>query len=45
MSYKRLSITEREKLMFYLAQGLSICKIAAILGRNKSTIARELAPK
>ena len=28
--------------MIYLAQGLSICKIAALLERNKSTIAREL---
>ena len=42
MSYKHLSITEREKLMFYRAQGLSICKIALFLERNKSTIAREL---
>ena len=42
MSYKHLSIQEREKLMFYLAQGLSICQIAVLLERNKSTIAREL---
>ena len=37
MSYKHLSITER-----YLAQDLSICRIARLLGRNKSTISREL---
>ena len=43
MSYKRLSITEHEWLLIYLTQGLSLCQIAAILGRNKSTIARELA--
>ena len=42
MSYKHLSITEREMLMFYRAQGLSICKIAKLLGRNKSTLSREL---
>ena len=42
MSYKHLSITEREKILFHLAQGLSICQIAKILGRNKSTISREL---
>ena len=42
MSYKHLSITEREKLMFHLAQGVSICKIAKLLGRDKSTISREL---
>lgn len=42
MSYKHLSIIEREKILFHLAQGLSICQIAKILGRNKSTISREL---
>ena len=42
MSYKHLSIQECERLMFYRAQGLSICKIALFLERNKSTIAREL---
>ena len=42
MSYKHLNITEREMLMFYRAQGLSICQIAKLLERNKSTIAREL---
>ncbi|MBR3051702.1 MAG: IS30 family transposase [Selenomonadaceae bacterium] len=43
MSYKHLSITERELLLIHLMQGLSLCKIAKLLGRNKSTISRELA--
>lgn len=42
MSYKHLSITERERILFYLAQDLSLCRIAQLLGRNKSTISREL---
>ena len=42
MSYKHLSITEREMLMFYRAQGMSGYQIAKLLGRNKSTISREL---
>ena len=42
MSYKHLSIVEREKILFYLAQDLSLCQIAKLLGRNKSTISREL---
>ena len=42
MSYKHLSIDEREKILFYLASGLSLCKIAQRRGRNKSTISREL---
>lgn len=42
MSYKHLSIQEREMLLKYLAQGFSICKIAQLVGRNKSTISREL---
>ena len=42
MSYKHLSIQEREKLLIHLMQGLSLCKIAKLLGRNKSTISREL---
>ena len=43
MSYKHLSIVEREMILFHLAQGLSLCQIAKLLGRNKSTISRELA--
>lgn len=41
--YHHLTITEREKLAIYHAQGLSITKIAAQLKRNKSTISREPA--
>ena len=43
MSYKHLSITERELIAIYRAEGKSICQIAKSLGRNKSTISRELA--
>ena len=43
MSYKHLSITERELLLIYLVQGKSRCQIAKLLGRSKSTISRELA--
>ena len=43
MSYKHLSITERELIAIYRAEGKSICQIAKLLGRNKSTISRELA--
>ena len=43
MSYKHLSIVEREKILIHLTQGLSLCQIAKLLGRNKSTISRELA--
>ena len=42
MSYKYLNITEREKILSFKAMGLSLCQIAKILGRNKSTISREL---
>ena len=43
MSYKHLSIVEREKILFHLAQGVSLCQIAKLLGRNKSTISREVS--
>ena len=42
MSYKHLSITEREKIAIYRAMGWSLCQIAKKLGRNKSSISREL---
>ena len=42
MSYKHLSITEREKIAILRAQGVVDYKIAQILGRHKSTISREL---
>ena len=43
MSYKHLSITERELIAIYRAGGKSLCQIAKLLGRDKSTISRELA--
>ena len=43
MSYKHLSITERELIAIHQAGGKSLCQIAKLLGRNKSTISRELA--
>ena len=42
MSYKHLTIKEREMLMFLRAKGLSIRAVALRLGRNPSTISREL---
>ena len=42
MSYKHLSITERELIAIHQAGGKSLCQIAKLLGRNKSTISREL---
>lgn len=32
MGYKHLNIVEREMILFYLAQGLSRCQIAKLLG-------------
>ena len=40
--YIHLSIEERDKITILRAQGLSLEKIAHALGRNKSTISREL---
>ena len=42
MSYKYLTIKEREMLMFLRAKGLSIRAVALRLGQNPSTISREL---
>jgi IS30 family transposase len=42
MRYKHLNIIEREKILLNFAKGLSISEIAKIVGRNKSTISREL---
>lgn len=42
MIYKHLSIQEREKIAIYRAQGLSLCQVAKLLGRDKATISREL---
>lgn len=40
--YKHLTRLEREKLLYFLAIGYSVTKIAKELGRSKSTISREL---
>ena len=40
--YHHLTLLEREKLLFLRAKSCSISQIAAALGRNKSTISREL---
>ncbi|WP_301860599.1 helix-turn-helix domain-containing protein, partial [uncultured Megasphaera sp.] len=40
--YNHLILSKREKLLFFLAKGYSCTQIAAELGRNKSTISREL---
>lgn len=40
--YKHLTRKERESLLYFLAKGYSISKIAKELGRNKSTISREV---
>ena len=42
MSYKYLTIKEREMLMFLKVNGLSIRAIALRLGRSPSNISREL---
>ena len=41
--YKQFSETERYKLEGYLEAGLSVKEIAALLGRNQSSIRREIA--
>ena len=40
--HKHLSTIEREIILCGIAKGLSISKISKVLGRNKSTISREL---
>lgn len=40
--YKHLTLSEREKLMYFLAKGYSMRRIARELGRSASTISREL---
>ena len=42
MSYHHLTIEERACLHQYYKNGLKITEIAEMLGRNKSTISREL---
>ncbi|MFA5074341.1 MAG: IS30 family transposase [Nitrospirota bacterium] len=41
--YKQLSQSEREHIASLLAEGYSLGDIAKVIGRNKSTISRELA--
>ena len=40
--YKHLTLSEREKLMYFLAKGYSMRRIAKELGRSASTISHEL---
>lgn len=40
--YKHLTLSEREMLLYFLTKGFSLTAIAGKLGRNKSTISREL---
>ena len=40
--YTHLTPFEREKILFFLAEGKSITEIAHLLDRSKSTISREL---
>lgn len=40
--YKHLSTKEREFILSGISKGLSLCMIAKGLGRNKSTVSREL---
>lgn len=42
MSHKHLTPKERESILFFLAQNCTITEIADMLGRNKSTISREV---
>ncbi len=41
-NYKRLSFEEREEISRYLASGLKAGRIAMLIGRNRSTITREI---
>ncbi len=40
--YTHLTPFEREKILFFLAEGKSITEIAHLLKRSKSTISRKL---
>ena len=39
---KHLTLSERELILYFLAKGFSISKIALQIGRSKSTISRKL---
>ena len=41
--YKHLNINERENLLLLLGEGKTIREIAREMGRDKSTISREIA--
>ena len=40
--YQHLTLIEREKILFFRAQGKNLSVIAKALGRSKATISREL---
>lgn len=40
--YKHLTLIEREMILFFVAQRYTVSKIARELGRDKSTVSREL---
>lgn len=42
MNYKHLSIEERSCIRKYYVEGLSYRKIAQLIGRNVSTVSREI---
>ena len=42
MRYEHLSIAEREMILFCIASKFSITATAECIGRNKSTVSREL---
>ena len=42
MSHTHFNIEERESILKHITQWISINKIATLLGRNKSSISREL---
>ena len=41
-NYHHLTLMEREMIMLWLSHGWSVTAIADYLGRNKSTISREI---
>lgn len=41
-SYRHLSIEERDRLAVYRSKGMSLRKIASLLGRSHSTVVREI---
>ena len=43
LKYRQISVEEREKIYQFLKTDISLTKIAAYLGRHKSTISREIS--